>query len=101
VADTYSLEQLTADLASARAEKAIDLTPAEVEWIRDAAWENANAGPEDSLTDPRHAYVATLQDLAVTTVGHQANERWRRKRALARGDSLAACWPEIAGRSDG
>jgi hypothetical protein len=96
----YSLEQLTTDLARARAETATELTREERAHILNAASEDASARGLYGMI----ALAVTkdaLEDLGTAVGPGDSAKRWRRKRALARGDSLAAYWPEIAGRSDG
>lgn len=108
--DAYSLEKLTADLARARAEEATDFTDAEKKRVTDGAEDDARLN-RTHLGVYSTPTLDALEDLAMcnwrdTRSGERdggawANERWRRRQAAARGDDLAANWPEIAGRSDG
>lgn len=94
----YTLESLTADLAQAKAESATDLSAAELTHLTTAATQDAASRyPGDESYAARFTQEV-LADLAATPVGEvAATERWRRRQALARGDSLSAYWPEVAG----
>lgn len=94
----YTLESLTADLAQAKADSATNLSAAELTHLTTAATQDAASRyPGDESYAARFTQEV-LADLAATPVGEvAATERWRRRQALARGDSLSAYWPEVAG----